>query len=98
MAENDQVTLGEVARRLETVSSMIVRLTDEIRQDRTLMAQTYVARETYQANRDTDDLRFKAIEGRDATQDAFRRQVLAGLVLLFVSTVFAIVLSLSGLK
>lgn len=98
MPENDQVTLGEVARRLEDVSTQIVRLAEEIRSDRLLLAQTYVARETYSANREADDLRFKALEGHNTNQDAFRRQVLAGLVLLFFSTIAAIVLALSGLK
>ena len=98
MAELEQVTLGEVARRLEDVSGQIVRLADEIRQDRTLLAATYVPRETYTANTKTDDLRFKALELWITNQEAFRRQVVAGLVLLFFSTIAAIALAVSGLK
>lgn len=94
----DQVTLGEVIRRLDMFGAQMDGLATELRQDRMMMASTYVPRETYQANRAADDLRYKVLETWQSTQDAFRRQVLAGLVLMFFSTLAAIVLALSGLK
>jgi hypothetical protein len=98
MSGIDQPTIGEVLRRLDDLGASFLRLGEEIRQDRLQQARTYVARETYIANRETDDQRFKALETENANQGGFRRQVLAGLVLLFFSTLAAIVLALTGLK
>ena len=94
----DQVTLGEVIRRLDHFGAQMDGLATELRQDRAMMASTYVPRETYGANREADDMRFKVIETWQAGQDGFRRQVLAGLVLLFFSSLAGIVLAVTGLK
>lgn len=94
----EQPSAAELLRRLEEIGRQAGALAGDVKEDRRAFDQRYMSRETYLANREADQRRFADIEGDLKTQADFRRQILAGLLLLFCSTVLAIVLALTGLK
>ena len=98
MTTDNQPSIAELLRRLTEISGQIVALTAEIKEDRRSADQRYIGLGIYEANQKADDRRFNEIEGDLKSQADFRRQVLAGLVLLFCSSALAIFLALTGLK
>jgi uncharacterized membrane protein len=98
VTSDQQPSIAELIRRLAELSTQIAGLTGEIKDDRRSSEQKYLSRETYQVIREADDRRFKELEGDQKSQADFRRQILAGLVLLFCSSALAIFLALTGLK
>ena len=60
----EEPTLGEVVRRLEDVAKQIAAVASQLSNDRRDAAQTYVNRETYQADRRLIDANHTALQGR----------------------------------
>lgn len=87
--------LAEMEARLGERLNGLSRKIDEVRKNGD---ETFVRKDTHEAERRGDDRRFGELERDNNDQAGFRRQMLAGILLLLCTTVVGIVLAIAGLK
>lgn len=88
-------TTREVMIEVRAAIAQLNALTRQVESLTQTMATTYVPRGEYTAHRESDDRRFKEVEGDLSKQDGFRRQVAAGFAVGFLLLLAGIVLNLA---
>lgn len=92
---------GEVMRRLDEVVRTLAGLAQEMRDDRRAAADTYVRKDVFTPMHDGTQRRIAELETenaeREKAQDAFRRQIIVGVVLLAIPALISLVVSFNNL-
>lgn len=100
VANVSEVSLGEVLRRLDTVSQQMVTLAAEMRQDRIDAAQTYVRKDVYDAKHkivqeDLEDLQVYN-KDREKRESDTRRQVMFLMLSIAVPAILGLLLAVNN--
>lgn len=94
---SDEITSGEIGRRLDELSRQMSRLLDVMESDRKSNGETYLRAETYRAERVADRAEVAVITKKLDGADATRRQIIAGISVTFIGMAASLVLGLSSL-
>lgn len=77
-------TVGEIMRRLDDVIKTQERLTDRLEKWTEAIADDYVGKGEYLADRRTDRLRFEQLERAKLNAEMLKRQILGGFAVGFL--------------
>jgi hypothetical protein len=94
---SDDITSGEIGRRLDDLSRQITTVLGAVESERRDNGATYLRAETYRAERDADRAEVAVIVKRSEAAEAMRRQILAGISVTFIGMAVSLVLGLSSL-